>query len=330
MPYDVAALRKQMQQQLGKGADPDEFKPKKAESTTDPVLYRFFILPPFSAGDTLKGGAATKSMPNFYIAHGSHWLSNKVYPCPRVWDSTKCEICNIGFDLLREEKNDIKRKEILSQWMPSTYYAVNIYFPAVDVNPEELRGKVKFFNAPKTCFDQWQAALMRENHGRDDDPKAFGVFFDESAAYLFQLEVVKHGKNNSYKSSKFVVQPGGKPVPMVRKADGSVHEEGLAVLLAARHNLWNKVREPNAVECAKIAKILLDGDDSADSSAGHTGFDQDEVKAPVVTRTAKEDALANEAPLVEAVVTNAVASASKSDDVSSDEIDALLQQLGEG
>lgn len=343
MPYDVGELRKRMQQQVGgKQSDPDEFRPKKAESTTEAILYRFYILPYFMAGETIKGGVAEKGMSNFYIQHGAHWLNNKQYQCPRIWDGTRCDICNIGFDLLREEKDENKRKAILSTWMPSTYYMVNIYFPAIDVNPEELRGRVKFFNAPKTCFDQWQAALMRENMGRDDDPKAYGAFFDENAAFMFQLEVLKHGKNNSYKTSKFIAN-GGKPSPMFVGADGKAHPEGIAKLLALRNNLWNKVRVPDINEIQRIAKSMLDGDDA--NAAPTNNFDKEDTvvaeSKPQQTspktsspKASAPDVLSNEVPLDE-VVDTPVTTAAKSTaavggaGVGTDEIDALLQQLGE-
>lgn len=340
MPYDVSELRKRIQEQSGgRQVDPDEFKPKKAESTTDPLTYRFFVLPFFMSGEPIKGGPAKKSMTNFYIQHGTHWLMNKPYGCPRIWDGTRCEVCNIGFDLLREEKNEDKRKKILSDWMPSTYYAVNAFFPRIDINPEELRGRVKFFNAPKTCFDTWQTALMRENMGREDDPKAFGAFFDENAAFLFQLEVVKFGKNNSYKTSKFIVPPGGKAVPIVVGEDGKAHTEAISKLLAARCDLWAKVRTPDPVEIQRVAKLILEGDDSHQSGSGQQNFDKDEtpVTPPPVTESRKPtapapDVLSNEVPFVESTKPK---SEPKSEPVaagsgtSNDEIAALLEQLGE-
>ena len=47
MPYDVEAIRKRLKQSMGgKFNDPDQFRPDNAKSATEPLKYRFFILPP--------------------------------------------------------------------------------------------------------------------------------------------------------------------------------------------------------------------------------------------------------------------------------------------
>lgn len=305
MSYDVAAIRKKLRQsQSGKFTDPDEFRPEKANSTTEATKYRFYILPPITAGDILKSGTVKENqvMEQFFLPHGNHWIQDKPYPCPRVWDGTQCEICDVGFDLLKEtpKEDEEKRKVLVKTWMPNTYYMVNVYFPNIKMNPEELRGRVRFYNAPKTCFDTWSATLMRDDAGDPEDPQAYGIFFDENAAFLFQLEVMKHGRNNSYKTSRFVVD-GGKPQPMVRNPDGTAATEGLVKLLKMRHNLFEKVEMPNLEKLSQIAKVMLEGDDLKESEAG--GFDEDEVVAaekpvaakPVAKATAKPVAAAKPA-----------------------------------
>lgn len=356
MPYDLAEIRKKLHAQTsGKVVDPDEFKPDKASSTTEPLKYRYFVLPPIMQGDALKSGTVAKSMTNFYIPHGDHWINNKPNPCPRIADGSDCAICQIGFDLLREEKDEEKRKQIVKQWMPNSYFLVNIYFLANQSNPEELRGKVRFFRAPKTCFDIWAAAIDKDGPGDDPtEPHAYGVFFDENAAFAFQLEVVKQGKNNSYKTSKFIAN-GGVPIPMIRNQDGSANKEGIAKLLKCRHNLFTKVQDADPAKIAVLAKALIDGEDPSAVSAG---FDKDEV-APQTTTTAAppktttkaaskpqaaapavSDDLAEEAPFSDDLIeptTNAAAVAEPAtapaavagnkDDIETDEIKALLSQL---
>jgi len=276
MSYDVEAIRKKLKQsQAGKYTDPDEFKPDKAKDGTVAIKYRFFVLPPLQLGAKLKSGEVKKEMDQFFIQHGNHWVNDRPHACPRVWDGTDCPICQFGFDLLRDEKDEEKRRSIIKQWMPTTYQAVNIYFPHWKNNPEELRGKVKWYNAPKTCFDHWTACLMREDAGDPEEPEAYGVFFDESSAFLYQLEVLKQGKQNSYKTSHFLAN-GGKGIPMVKNEDGSPNEKGLSTLLRLRHNLWDKLEEPDMTKIKKVYSVMVEGDD--DDEAGG-GFDSDETKA---------------------------------------------------
>lgn len=272
MSYDVAAIREKLKKQMsGKFTDPDEFRPPKAESS-EPIKFRFFILPPLFKGDKIKSGVVDKTMEQFFVTHGNHWINDKPHPCPRIWDGTDCDICQTGFDLLKEEKDEDKRKAIVKAWMPSAYYMVNIYFTSSSVNPEELRGKVKFFNAPKTCFDIWTSTLLKDDAGDADDPTAFGVFFDENSAFQFQLEVAKNGRNNSYKTSKFIAN-GGEPTPMLKDKDK------LAKLLEMRHNLFAKIEMPDPAKIKKLASAMLDGDDSDD------GFDEDEASDKKATQT---------------------------------------------
>jgi hypothetical protein len=276
--YDVAAIRQKLKQTMsGKFSDPDEFKPAKATSDKEPIKYRFFILPPLYEGDELKTGTSTvvkKGMDQFFIAHANHWIKDQPYPCPRVWSGAKCKICNFGFDLLKEENNkdEEKRRKIIREWMPTTYHMVNIYFTNWSGNPEELRGTVKYFNASKTLIDQWTAALMRDDAGDPEDPQVHGLFFDENAAFVFELQVLKQGKQNSYKTSKFIAN-NGVAMPMIKNEDGDPDEAKLAKLLKLRHNLWDKIKAPDLNEISKVFSAIVDGDDGDDG-----GFDEDETR----------------------------------------------------
>lgn len=353
--YDVQAIRNKLKSTMtGKYSDPDEFKPEKANSTTDPIKYRFFILPPLMKGDILKTGEVKKTMDQFFISHANHWINDKPYPCPRVWDGSDCKVCQFGFDLLKEEanqKDEDKRRKIIRQWMPTTYHMVNIFFPNWKGNPEELRGKVKFYNASKTLFDQWTTTLMRDDCGDPDDPQAFGIFFDENAAFTYELQVLKQGRQNSYKTSKFLPN-GGEPVPMIKAKPGESNEEVLAKLLRSRHNLWDKVNMPDVEKLEKVFSIMTHGDDDSDDG----GFDQDEssarqveTRASTVAKTAKdvskvvedddddddEDVvthlsgsdLNDESPIEEKEDKKSKAKKVVEDDDDSSEIDDLLSQL---
>jgi len=285
MPYDVEAIRKRLKQSMGgKFNDPDQFRPDNAKSATEPLKYRFFVLPPLMKGDVLKSGTVENTMDQFFIAHADHWIHNKPTPCPRVWDNSDCPICTEGFDLLKDETDEETRRAIVKQWMPTTYYMVNVYFTKWEGNPEDLRGRVKFYNAPKTCFDIWTAALLRDDKGDEDEPQAHGVFFDENAAFLFQLESLKQGKNNSYKTSKFITTDGI-PIPMIGKK-GEPNEKNIAKLLTLRHNLWDKIEVPTEEKIQRAFRIMSDGDDDDDDDGG---FDDDETVGDDDEKEAKKD-----------------------------------------
>ncbi len=276
MPYNIDDIRKKLKDSSkGKSIDPDEFRPKKIDNQNDQMKYRFFILPPFQQGDKVRGGAASQSMDQFFIHHGTHWIQNRPHACPRLHYNEECPICQFGFDLLGETKDDEKRKNIVRDWMPNSAYMVNIFFPPwIKSNPEELRGRVMFYNAPKTCFDLWMACVMRDE-SNEEDPEAFGVFFDETAGFLFELNVVRKGKNNSYAASKFIAN-NGQPQPMVR-------DDNFKMLLESRHNLFEKLQKPDPVAIKRLATSLIDGD-SASVEEGSSGFDVDE-STPVKSNT---------------------------------------------
>jgi len=284
--YDVNAIREKLKRSMsGKFNDPDEFKPAKANSTTEAIKYRFYVLPPLMRGDVLKTGEVKDTMEHFFMQHGNHWINNRPTPCPRVWDGTECKICSFGFDLLKDKDlkdDEPRRRAIVDQWMPSSYNMVNIFFTGWKGNPEELRGQVKFYNAPKSVTDQWMTALMREDSGDPEDPQAYGVFFDENAAFQFELQVLKQGRQQSYKTSRFLPN-GGDPQAML--GEGST-EASLTKLLRKRHNLFDKVERPDLEKISKVFNVLVNGDDDNDDDGG---FDSDETNKVKETKVVKEN-----------------------------------------
>jgi hypothetical protein len=349
MPYDVEAIRKKLQKSMSsRFSDPDEFRPAKAEADKAAIKYRFFVLGPLQAGDKLKSGEVKQSMEQFFLQHGNHWIGDRPYPCPRIWDNSDCQICKRGFDELRDiPREDVEtRRKIRDRYLSSSYYMVNIYFPNWKQNPEELRGKVKYYNAPKTVLDIWVATLMNDDKGDQEEALAHGIFFDETAAFLFQLEVTKQGKSNSYKTSKFVTSDG-EPIPMVGKK-GEPNEKGIAILLKNRLNLWDKIDTPDQEALDKAYRFLVEGDDEPETNSG--GWDEDESTTKPEKKTQKppkqskkveedvddtlpfdaddsgDDALSAETPIKEDKDSGGNDSG---DDIESSEIDMLLSQLDE-
>jgi hypothetical protein len=262
-------------------------------------------------------------------------VNDRPHPCPRIYSegADECPICSFGFDLLREEQNQEKRRLILNQWMPQSYYMVNIYFPNVKTNPEDLRGKAKFYNASKTLFDQWTSCLLRDDAGDPEDPQAFGVFFDESSAFCYQLEVLKSGRNNSYKTSKFLPN-GGEPIAIASK-DGAPNTKAIQKILDNRIDLYSKIEEPDLDKIRKLANVMVNGDDD-------DGFDEDETSPKSSTKSAptestasvESDSLEDEVPFVADDDTDDTDDSKtvvddSEDDSANKEIEDLLGQLDE-
>jgi hypothetical protein len=250
-------VRKKMQEKKGIKRDPDEFRAPKAKK--DEVLrFKFAILPP-SEEDLL-----------WYYGHGSHFLEKKVHQCPRIHDDNPCKGCQTGFDLMNETDDKEERKSIARMWLPRTYYAVNVFFPALKTNPEELRGRVMWYSMPKTVFEKMEACIYRDSAGDEDDPQAFGLFYDPSACYLFQLEVSNKGEFNTYEASKFLPKT---------KAELSSFSKSMSVeeILDQRFDLATRFDARDAAAIEKVVNSVLGGDveDSSDDEPV-----QEEVSKP--------------------------------------------------
>jgi hypothetical protein len=281
MGYDIEKIRSQVRAKMKKGKDPTEFRAPKVDAGQS-VKFRFYVLPPLAVGDACNEGKITceRDMELFAIPNGSHYIDNKRIGCPRVINEEDCAICEYGFDLMSEidgssEEGKKKRSQIGKDLLPGQYHLVNIYFPPVETNPEEVRGKVLWYNAPKTIVDTWLECLYRDDDGGDpDELMPFGVFFDENKAYQFQLEVTRDGQMNSYKKSKFLTTGGARPIA-VDKETKKADLKRIKTILSKRHNLWEKMPTVDLEEVARVA-AALSGRASAKANASSGGFDRDE------------------------------------------------------
>lgn len=296
--YDIDAIRAQMRAQMSsRPKDPFEFRPPKIKKG-ETVKYRYFVLPPLKEGDKCASGLASRDMGAFAIKNGQHWVNNSPHPCPRAFNNEECQLCSIGFDLLNEAgEDDDKRKAIVKRWLAQQLFAVNIYFPNVEANPEDVRGKTMWTNAQKVVMDMFMAALNRDSGGDAADPEAYGVFFDENNAYLFQLEVKGEGKYNGYKGSKFLANLGR--MPIVGQA-GKPNAAAIQKILDSRHDLWTKIEVPDPQKIAKLAHKMISGDVGGEGGEGggeggeggiHMESDEHQTKA-VAQKTAAAPAKA--------------------------------------
>jgi hypothetical protein len=270
MPYDVEAARKAARA-LKSQMDPNEFRPPKAEDGKN-LVFRFYVLPPLMEGDKCADSVCGRTMELPCIMHGTHWLNKQPLGCPRVSSDGTCEHCDTGFSMMRETKNKKERSDIAKAWLAQTNYMANIYFPRLKSNPEELHGKILYYNAPKTVFDLWNEALFRDDKGDPADPKAFGAFFDERHAFLFQLECEKSGEYNSYKKSKFLANIA--PHAIAMKSDKTPDEEAIKAILEKRHNLWTKMQQPDLDALHKRVAFMLHGVPLEEGAAPDLNIDE--------------------------------------------------------
>lgn len=341
--YDIESIRSKLKSKSGgRFKDPNEFKPNQPKEG-ETFKYRFFVLPPLAAGDACAEGKASRSMELFYATNGSHWINNKPTACLRVHDEETCPLCQFAFDLIQDAGDDKKKKSMIAKtYLPRTQYAMNIYFLNTEANPEELRGKVMWYNPSKQVYDIMEKCLYNDNPGDDIAPEACGVFYDENAAYIFQLECTRdeHGYI-SYKTSKFLAAGGPRPIVAKKDAEGNVlpATDKIEQLLAQRFDLFTKFEGRSTTALADVVKRIM----NEDTSAADAGFDQDEVEAPKAPVTAKKQAppvsddIMNEEPVVvkpKAPVSKAPApapakaeAAAASDEVSEEELEKLLGEI---
>lgn len=274
--YDLSKIREKLKQMGGKQKDPLLWTPPKAKEG-ETHQFRFFVLPPVLAGNEVVGGQAVESMDTFSVASGKHFINNRVYICPRVATGDDCPVCKLGFELLNETQDKKERSAIAKSYLPSVQYFTNIYFPDINTNPPELRGKVFYYGAPKTVFDMWQEASMRDNMGDPEDPKAFGAFFDEEAAFLYQLEVKCKGDFNSYETSKFLVGKSANGTPIASSA------QAIKAVLARRIDILHRLESPDVSALKRIVdEINGTTDAGSGSGSGDDGFDHVEKPKPKV------------------------------------------------
>lgn len=281
--YDIEKIRKQMSEKFSSRQDPDEFRPEDAKDGKV-LKYRFFILPPLEEGDACKGGTASRDQGLWVLRHGLHWINKRPEPCPRILNDEDCELCSTGFSLMNELEKSEKdaRRAISKKWLSTTKNMVNIYFIHDEVNPEAMRGTVKYFNADKGVFDIWDAAINRKDAGDNHDPQAHGVFFDEENAFLFQLEVKEKGGYNNYEASKFLAKSG--PIPIAADKSGNPDRKAIDRILAQRVDLWTKVKEPSQEKIHKVYLKMVGGGDDDDDDATHAAGI--ETHGPAVSESA--------------------------------------------
>jgi len=305
--YDTAAMRERLKKQMNRSADPNEFRAPKVIGDKK-ATFRFFVLPPLTEGDPCAGGTASRTMDQCWIPFAQHWV-HKPYSCPRVASEGElgCPMCTKGFALIKEAKDHGATKDQISAlakaWLPTNANTVNIYFPVSPANPEEYHGRVMYYRCQKAVYDLFKECLNREDHVDDEAPKAFGAFFDEEAAFLFDLTVKCKDGYNNYAASSFL--PACRPI--AARKDGSPDRKAIDTIMAARHDLYTKGDTPSVKAMSDLVTKLWDGDDAADEGSGGFTQEEEEVESRTVRRPTSPAArpVAKAAPVQEEEVEEA-------------------------
>ena len=270
-------IRKKMSERGNRrNKDEHEFRIPKAQANEELNFY-FRVLPELSKDEKCESGIASREYEFFFYPNGAHWMDRQKVECPRLHDGDKCNICQLGFDLLSETSDEKGRSEISRKFLPRTYYALNVYFLDTNKNPEEVRGKVMWMSVPKTVYDIFDACMHSDDPGDDEDPKAYGMFYDVVEGFLFKLTVTKKGDWNTYEASRFL--PGKGPSPIVKGKKGEPDVDRIKEILDQRHDLVLKFESRDTDKIASIVKKLLnDGDEDS-------GFDKDEEEPKPKSKT---------------------------------------------
>ena len=307
-------MRSKQKEQQGQ-RDPQEWRPEKVKQG-ETKEYRAFILPPLSKDDTCSSGPAKTDWDGlWYVPHGHHFVNNKKHECPRVHaEQGSCPVCETGFDLMREVTDKATRSALAKEWLSRQGYGVNIYFENIKSNPEELRGKVKWWSIPKAIYDRGAKVLEATGPGDSiDDPQAFGMFFDPDMAFPLKIVVIEKSEYNNYESSVFL----GKAKPI------AASEAEIQAILAQRVDIHSKF---NQRDPAALDRVVSEKTGAVLQSSPKTEAKAPAATAPAASVQAKAPAPAATAP-AQAPAAPAAAAPAPAADEDDPEMAALLAQL---
>lgn len=227
--------------------------------------WYFIVLPPLQKGDTVQGGKkAAKGMDDLpYVKIGNHWLAHekKLLECPRVTSGEKCDLCALGFSLMEGVDDPAQRAAIREQYLSREQHLVNVYFPPIEGQPEEVKGKVMWFPiTQRKIYSKFRECLERDKPtGVALKKQAYGIFWphnngddaNENVCYIYEVHATnKIGtKYNDYDGSDFLVDTRGPIENFI--PEGMTYQ----YILDQRHDLSSKFREPDV---AKIQQAVED------------------------------------------------------------------------
>jgi hypothetical protein len=301
--------------------DPGEWRAPQV-GPKEKFKAKAYILPPVERGETCTSGEAEMGMDGlFFTQVGDHWIDRKKYPCPRVYDNDDCPYCQLGFNLLSETDDKQARSEISRAYLPRTQYVVNLFFPDVSSNPDDLRGQVKYYALPKTIFDKLEACIQNDDAGDDpDEPQAWGIFYDSQDAYPLSIKINRKGDFNSYTDTELLANAKG---PIAES------DEEIQKILDQRHDLPSKYPQRSSENLKSLEGFV---DALMNGASDDDGFDSDETQesepAPVKTKAKpKAKAKPEPEPVAETTPEPVAEDSTSETQVEDEELQALLDSI---
>jgi hypothetical protein len=270
-------VRKKRIERQASRRDPDQFKPPKPVGNEKNVYY-FRVLPELHQGDKCSDGICDIDNELWYYENAAHWVHNRErYECPRSHDGEDCPMCNLGFELLNATDDDEIKARIKKKYMPSRNYAANIYFLDMKSNPEDLRGKVKWYNMPFKVWEKMDECIGSDDSGDEIDPKACGIFYHPyEGGYTFKLVVKKQGIWPDYSESSFLAKSLS---PLVITEDGTASDGAIEEILTKRIVVQKKFTARSLDKLKAAIKKMEDGDEAVDAEAGVEDVPLDDEQA---------------------------------------------------
>jgi hypothetical protein len=320
-------------------ADPTSWKPPQVGPKDTEKNFKFIVLPPLAEGDpvwTEAGPGTGKSTTNmgdlYYYQEGKHWIDKRPHECPRILDESECEVCQLGFDLMSETTDKETRSRIARQYLSRASQVVNVYFPELASNPEELRGQVRWIEiSQRDIWERFSECINRdEEEAVGDTPeeaKAHGFFYLPDQCYIFNLNVKHKNGYNDYGDSKFL--PSTRGYIAMKKGTNEPDVEKIRLIMNSRHDLKSKFPACDKAKIAEIAKKLMDVGSGTEASGG---WDNAEA-APATSSTAPATTTVVSAPTTvttpatPAAVPAAAAPATAVAEAKSEAVDPELQRL---
>jgi hypothetical protein len=263
----LAKIRAQVNRNEGTRInDPHKFTPSSLRPKEEKSWY-FIVLPGVEKGDDVNGGKkAVRGMDGLpYIKTAQHWLEHekKLLECPRVMLKEKCAMCDTGFSLLDGVEDQAQRSAIRDKFLPRENVVINAYFPPIDGQPDELKGKVMWFPVgQRKVYNKFFECLNRDKPASGSLKKqAYGIFWpfndaesgQENVCYIYEIHATRKAgtKYNDYDGSDFLVESRG-PITNFIPSSTTYQE-----ILAQRHDLWSKYREPDGARIQAAANDIV-------------------------------------------------------------------------
>lgn len=310
-------LRKNREAKNKKFRDPHEWRPKYKDD--EEQEFRVIVLPPLLEGDKCldKDGEPIKCKDDWdfwYFQHGHHFIKKQRLQCPRQHSGDDCPMCDVGFDLMRDVDDKKQKSAIAREWLSSEQHAVNILFTNHKINPEELRGQVKWWNMPSKIWLQCEAALDRkeEDAGDEEDPKPYGMFFDPDNAFPVKVILNEKAGYNNYDGSALL----GKSSPI------SKNEDEIENILSKRNDIPSKFDEPDIEALTKVVEDKL-----SSQMEGSFDDDQEEIKEEKVKTESNNSEVEKVEEEVEEIKEEIKDKKEKKKDEEDDDLDEEMKDL---